>query len=46
MRNAVPSPQPMHEPAPPTYNNERSASIMSVSSFSLMNFLGVSGIFV
>ena len=25
---------------------DRSASIMSVSSFSLMNFLGVSGIFV
>src|SRR5215471_4967286 len=43
MRSAVASPQPMHEPAPPTYSSERSVSIMSESAFSLMNFDGVSG---
>src|SRR5436309_1995916 len=43
MRNAVASPHPIQDPAPPTYNRDRSASIMSASAFSLMNFFGVSG---
>ncbi len=43
MRMTVASPQPMQEPAPPTYSSERSASIMSASTFSLMYREGVSG---
>src|SRR5262245_52339570 len=36
IRSAVPSPQPAHDPAPPTYTCVCSLSIMSTSRFSLM----------
>ena len=36
IRSAVPSPQPAHDPAPPTYTCVSSLSIMSISRFSLM----------
>src|SRR5262249_51607787 len=39
MRKAVPSPQPAHEPAPPTYSIVSSFSIMSINKLSLMYLL-------